>query len=219
MSEQYLHLLIPRSKFTPSAAQISEFLTQLINSGVLSTEPKIVLSTRSEATRTVTNPFTGEPLMIPCFDTRELPHLSALESAAGELLDYTVFASSYWKPRLPPVPISFDDAYSISASCHVSSLVRSTSNLPSDRRPRPGMPGFWAPCEADLADAYFMSPHDGSILTVSGVGCARFYVEFELGKWLFPDLSTGSLEIINPKVLRLAEDLFGVRFGQGCRTF
>jgi hypothetical protein len=203
----------------PSAAQVSEFLTQLINLGVLSTEPECLLKTRSAATRTVTNPFTLEPMTIPCYDTREVPHPSALESAAGELLDYTVFASSYWKPRLPPVPISSEGAYAITASCHVSSLVRSTSNLIQDGPPRPVVPAFWDPCETDLADAYFTNPHDGSVFTVPGVGCARFYVEFELGRWLFPDLSTGSLEIINPQVLCLAEDLFGVRFGQGCRTF
>jgi hypothetical protein len=54
------------------------------------------------------------------------------------------------------------------------------------------------------------------VIEVAGAGCARFWVEFELGKSLFPPFDRGDLEFLDPGIVAGAERLFGVGFAQGC---
>jgi hypothetical protein len=217
MCEQYRHLLIARdTAFVPRATQVSSFLSKIRQLGVLSSDAEIVLRTPSERVRRVTNPFTGEEISIPCKDTCTVADFAAFEMSAGVLSDYEVETSSQWTPRLPPIPIEFADSYFIGITCVVSSVSRSTSHYVSDAEPVLDVVEFGAPIEAVVPAGIFTNPHDGSIIRVPAAGSARFWVEIELGKFLFPTLSDDSLDILAPKIVESAEDIFGIRFAQGC---
>ena len=54
------------------------------------------------------------------------------------------------------------------------------------------------------------------VIKVPGAGCARFWIEFALGKFLFPEIQGDNLELLNPAIAGEAEQIFGAEFVQGC---
>jgi hypothetical protein len=49
---------------------------------------------------------------------------------------------------------------------------------------------------------------------VPDAACARFWVEFEFGKWLVPKVEE-SFDLIHPSLLTTAIECFGVGFAPG----
>jgi hypothetical protein len=217
MSEQYSHLLIARDvDFVPAPSQVSQFLFKLTELGVLSAEPDLVLRAPSNMFREGVNPFTGEVIRIPRKDIRPVADLAAYESAAKPLSDYEFEASSECVPRLPPLPIEFTEQYFIGVTSVVSSVPKSTSHYVPEGEPVLNVAEFGEPCENTPTIGVFTNPHDLSIIRVPDAGAARFWIQFELGKFLFPTLPKRSLGILAPEIVESAEQVFGVGFGQGC---
>jgi hypothetical protein len=54
------------------------------------------------------------------------------------------------------------------------------------------------------------------VIAVQGAGCASFWIEFEPGKFLFPEFTANSLELLNPSIVAEAKSVFKSAFVQGC---
>jgi hypothetical protein len=61
----------------------------------------------------------------------------------------------------------------------------------------------------------FRHPRRDLEFTIPKAGCARFWIEFRFGKWLYPRVRE-SLDLIHPDILAKAEEAFRTGFAQGC---
>jgi hypothetical protein len=217
MSLRYCHTLIPRSpEFVPTAGQVQAFLAAMIQWGVLGGEPSLVMRTPSARVRRGLNPFTRQLEEYPMTDHTDLPDVNRVADVIKGRADYEVQASGMGRPEHPPLPLAFGGPYHVGIVCHVSSRLRSTSDPHDEVGEWPGVPFFGDPCEAVIERGIFCNPHTMEVIEVAGGGCARFWVEFELGKWLFPAFERGDLELLDPAIVAGAERLFGIGFAQGC---
>ena len=75
---------------------------------------------------------------------------------------------------------------------------------------------FGCKCDLNLNDpATFENPWNKQPISTSGPACARFWIEFGIGDWLMP-MITDSLEILDARLVNLANNIFSVEFTQGC---
>jgi hypothetical protein len=54
------------------------------------------------------------------------------------------------------------------------------------------------------------------VIEVPNAGSARFWIEFEFGKFIYPKIEK-RLEILSPLLVETAEECFQAEFVQGCR--
>ena len=64
--------------------------------------------------------------------------------------------------------------------------------------------------------AVFHNPTTLEAIEVPGAGCARFWIDFEFGNELFPEVGA-NLDLLNPTIIDVAIEVFGTRFVQGCQ--
>ena len=217
MSLRYCHTLISKSpQFLPRAAQVQAFLTAMVRRGVMGGEPSLTMRTPSTRVREGRNPFTGELEVHPMMDHTKLGGVDRVAEAVGTRADYQVEASGAGRPRNPPLPLDFEGPYLVGVICRSSSRLCSTSDPHEESGGACGVPFFGTPCEGGIKRGLFCNPHTLEIIEVAGAGCARFWVEIELGKSLFPPFDGGDLDFLDPAIVAEAERLFGVPFAQGC---
>ncbi len=186
MSEQYTHLLIAEGCFCPNPAQVARFFDDLSEAGVVpSSEFSLVRIDRvTPEIRRGRNPVTGEAneMRSPSWRPKRLAKLAApseLETRAASLDEYDVAMSGEGRPRLAPLQFEFDGPYCLTVNCRIRSTPVSTSwffgQSPSGKKPvRFG---------EDSAETLglFADPHTEALIEVPGAGCARYWIEFELG--------------------------------------
>jgi hypothetical protein len=78
------------------------------------------------------------------------------------------------------------------------------------------VPMFGSECESETATGIFPNPWTGEVIEVANAGCARFWIEFEFGKFIYPDVSEG-LEVFSQAIVSETEKCFQTRLAQGCR--
>jgi hypothetical protein len=206
MGLQYRQTLISCDKdYVPSAAAVRTFLSEITILGVVPNPPAIVFRTRSGKTREYPNPFTGETLVVERKDTTSLTTWEQFESTAAGLHDFEVQISGEGRPELPPLEIDFDEPYYIGVTCFVSSVLRSTSAA-----------SYGQPCDSSSIAGVFQLPESGASIERSHAGAARFWIEFELGKFLHPKIKNGNLDLLHPAIVETARKSFGRSFVQGC---
>ncbi len=220
-AEQYSHTLIATpSDWRPSAAQVQRFLATVISQEVVPGPPSITFRVPTGKYREYPfiNPFTGQNLKVAINDQKPLTSVDEVGSAAGGLQEYEVEVAGLGKPRLAPLAINSDKPYNVEVRCITHATPRSTSDLHEtavDHKPN-AIP-YGEAC-GEIADrGYFTNPYTSEIIEVPGAGCASFWIEFELGKFLFPDFVDDSLELLNPRIVAEAKSAFQTRFVQGCR--
>jgi hypothetical protein len=217
MGEQYSHTLIARDKaFVPSTAKVGEFLSVVVGLGVVPAKPSIVLRIPSGRTRQLFNPFTGKKIVFDLKDQKKLRSLGQFRKVAAALADYDVVVSGEGKPKLAPVPIDFRKPYFVGVTCFVSSRPRSTSDYHGESGAKKHVLPYRELCTRSVKTGVFSNPHNLEIIEVPHAGSARFWVQFELGKFLVPKIADGNLELLNPRIMEAAAQTFGVRFVQGC---
>ncbi len=217
MAEQYSQTLISRDQaFVPSVANVRVFFSSIVDLGVVPSKPSIVLRIPSGKTREYPNPFSGGKIVIELKDQKKLKNLGQFEKAAAELPDYKIEISGEGKPKLPPLAIDFKKPYFVGITCFVSSSLRSTSDYHDESGVKKKVVPYGKPCTRTPKVGVFSNPHNLEIIEVPNAGSARFWIQFELGKFLFPEITTGNLELLNPKIVEAAEKTFGFRFVQGC---
>jgi hypothetical protein len=149
-------------------------------------------------------------------DQKKLQSLDEVVNAVVSLQDYELNLACMGRPKLPPLRINFNEPYHLGITCRVYSKCRSTSDLHEESNCDEKTVRYGKICSELQTDGLFTNPHNGEILKISGAGCARFWIEFELGKFLLPEFTKNNLEILNPFIVKEAERIFGIKFVQGC---
>jgi hypothetical protein len=215
--EQYIHLLIARSDdFVPERSKLIEFCQRLIDNEVVPNAKGFSVSTPADQVRTMTNPFTGETVTFPTYAHQRLKSLSEFEAASAALANYCLHFEGMCRPELPPIPITTDDPYAVTIRCHVTAVPHSTSSIYDDYD---SISRYDRPCPEAVSHGHFTDATTGETVEVPDGGRARFWIEFELGKWLFPSVKNGNLEVLHPRIIEWAQTSFGVPFAQGCHYF
>jgi len=219
MSIYYAHTLITKQKdFIPSASQTERFLSAMVFQNVVPGNPSITLRTPTGKFREYPhiNPFTGEKIRFEIRDRKNLMNLDEITKALESLDDYELEVAGVGRPDLPPIPLEFNEPYHISVTCFVNLAYRSTSDLHDESDCDEKAPPYRESCLGLPKVGFFSNPHNMEVIKVPEAGYARFWVEFGLGKSLFPELKNYSLDILNPQIITEAENVFGVEFVQGC---
>jgi len=228
--EQYIHTLIPiDSEFVPSAAQIVSFISRLISQFKFSPIcggrwlPGLVVSKASGKLRWGTNAWTGERISIPARDRFTLSRLEEIPGSIEGSTDYTVSHSGQWLGQDRPIDLlgtkgdPYLENYICTVSCELRSEAVSTSAWDTEAGPNTrNVPSFGSVCNDQPVIGIFPNPWNGEVIEVAHAGSARFWVEFEFGKFIYPKVSD-SFDVMSPGIVLSAEQCFNTKFVQGCR--
>lgn len=224
MSLWYTHLLIPASHdIPPSPNDIARFLGAIIELGVLGDTPEMSFCTLKRKVfeeRTGRNPVTGQVIVIKAHQSRwpdrrkKLENIGELAEVVADSDEYQVDVAGCTVPKVPPLPIDFADPYHLTVSCQQRSRLVSTSNLHGEATLGRKAVQFSQECTGADSVGLFTHPETLATIEVPGAGCARFWIEFRLGKFLFPIMGT-DIRILNPQLLDLANRSFQLQFVQG----
>lgn len=211
MGLQYAHLLIAEQPdFVPEPDQVGTFFQKLVAMGSAPSDAIIRVGKHSGRARHGTNPLTGEKITIPVRDWVVLQDVLEIKTAL-DLNDYDIAMSGKGPPQLSPFAlyaikdgseVEFADVYAYEIRCRLRPQIVSTS----------GTSGFGQPCFPASQTGTFTHPKTGSPIEVPGAGCARFWIEWEFGKWVFPKIAD-SFDVLEPTILEAAET-FHTRFAQ-----
>ena len=221
MSEQYLHTLIPGdTRFVPAPGQAVQFLDGLFALRAAPLNWKLILMKPSGRMRQFTNPLTGEVKSVPANDRLTFEKAADLNSAIESLERYSVALDGEGPPTVPAFALYFKNApfvetYGYAIRCCLKDEPVSMSCLGYEQTENE-LSSFGKPYVEQ--DALFRLPDTGELIKVAGAGCARFWIEFEFGKWLLPKFDH-SLELMNPSILALATQSFSLTFKQGFHLY
>ena len=214
---EYTHTLIPhRVDFVPDPKQVGTFLSSLVSMGAAPSKPAISVWKLSGEVRSFRNPFSGNTDLCPMRKAEKLKDLPALPGALNGLDDYNVTVAAKGPPKLPAFVFDFKGAYDFLVHCCLRAEVVSTSDWHDEIPVKRKVEFFGRPCSPKDRLGMFHNPKTLAVIEVPKAGCARFWVEFEYGKMLFPPIED-CLDLIEPKIVKVAERDFGLEFVQGCR--
>jgi hypothetical protein len=218
-AEQYRHTLIAApSRPKPAALQVQRFLSRMAALCIVPGRVSISLRVPTGEIREYpfVNPFTGQNLKVEVKEQKALNSVDEVAGAVGSLCDYEIEISGTGKPELPPLPIAFEEAYHVAVTCRVHSELRSTSDLHEDSGSEQKPVPYGEPCPDVPACGYFSNPYTMEAVAVQHAGCSSFWIEFEPGKFLFPEFPDEGLELLNPSIVAEARRVFETEFVQGC---
>lgn len=227
--EQYIHTLIPESaEYSPKSSQVVNCIDCLMGSFNfrLVDAPHLMSSLRvlrpGDQVRSYTDPLTGERKSFAVPDVIAVGEAKDIPALIDPHRHWTVRACGEWSGDgsgvrlLDPEGAPFKQPYWCDVSFHLRPEPVSMSFW-SGELPPPGKAHvpFGSPCEEAQA-ASFSNPWSGALIQVPGAGRARFWVEFEFGKFLLP-AESNSLDLLAPDLVRAVADGFQVGFLQGWR--
>jgi hypothetical protein len=73
--------------------------------------------------------------------------------------------------------------------------------------------GFGEPCSPACGPGFFQNPRTTAMIEVANAACTRFWIEFVVGKFLWPKIED-SFELLDPSILAVATEQFGTEFAQ-----
>jgi hypothetical protein len=215
MSELYRHLLIPKDHaFVPERYQVAAFFDELEAVGALPKETEFIVITNSGETRAIAkNPTTGEVYYGPDL---KISRFSDSQRAVDSMNATQI--NELWGEAKGPAAISpFDlyrahspdvlwsGPYSFTIRCklrhQITHILHSAFGCKCDVRP--------------FEPAIFENPWNKQPIQTSGLASAQFWIEFGIGDWLMP-MITDRLEILDPRLVKLANNIFRAEFTQGC---
>ena len=215
MSE-YTHTLISEKvNFVPDPSQVETFLGTLTSLGAAPLQPTITVGQLSGKVNTFKNPFTGETTAFPQWKGKQLKNLSQLTAALRDLDDYNVYLAGKGPPKVPAFTFQFKGPYGFSVHCSLRANVVSMSDWHGDVRIKRKVKFFGEPCNPKARMGVFTHPETLQAIEVPNAGCARFWIEFEFGKMLFPKIKD-KLDLFAPSIVKAAQESFGIGFVQGC---
>jgi len=166
--------------------------------------------------------MTGETRTMPANEHVPLEKTADLVSVLENLQQYFVVFDGEGPPPKPPFALYFGDApftqqYGFVVRCGLRAEPVSMSCLDEAGSGNEApAPFFGEPCQRQ--NALFHHPVTGEMIEVLNAGCARFWIEFEFGKWLLPKIND-SLNILDPAIAELADRAFSIKFAQGFHLF
>jgi hypothetical protein len=226
--EQYVHTLIAAdSAFVPKPPQLAEFFEGLVTafhfrltSGAPSRPPLRVVKPTGRL-RTALNPLTGETWSFPASDHIGTERLADIPGVIDGLDHYSVLASGEWKLENRPMVLltadgnPYEDSYLCEVSCHLRPKPVSTSCWNGRTAPEEGdVPIFGEACAPEVGTGIFSHPWTGEMIKVPDAGCARFWIEFEFGKFLLPEMAD-RLDVLSPPIVAKTDECFETGFVQG----
>ncbi len=228
--EQYIHTLISvDSEFVPDSAQVADFFVELASqlkfipiSGQRFL-PGLVVAKPSGRLRWGTNPWTGEKVSVPESDRLNLERFEDIPASIEGSGHYTVAQSGQWVRTDSPVVlfktdgVPYEEGCVCTVRCELRPEAVSTSAWDVEAGPNTrNVPTFGSVCKDAARNGIFPDPWTGNVIEVADAGCARFWIEFEFGKFIYPKV-TDSLEVLRPSIVLEAERCFCTKFAQGCR--
>jgi hypothetical protein len=194
-------------EFAPAPGQVVSFLDGLSTIGAAPADSTLIVMKPSGRVRYFTDPLTGEKKSFPAQDRIIIGTSADLVPNIGKLMEYSVALDGQGPPTVPPFPVyadstEFTDKYGLVVRCCLKSKAISMSAP------------YGNDSSADPGNGMFYHPLSGKTIEISGTGRARFWVEFEFGKWLLPKIED-SPNILEPAIPVLAQKSFGVEFTQG----
>jgi hypothetical protein len=241
----YSHTLIPdQADYIPHSYQVADFYSHLIDLGAAPRQAELILWTEKEPPRRTglrtsmrerkgRNPVSGGAIRVVDYMTR-LDSVSIVGPALERLEEYKLEIRGIGPLR--PL-FKFDDAlvhdelerivedrsYEFSIFCCLQPDIVSMSDdhvaaFSGEGKTPEGetVVPFGEICSAANRTGFFSNPNTMELIRVPGAGCARFWIEFRFGKWLFPDIKDDSLDLLPANVVGAAQQIFGVRYLQGC---
>jgi|SRR5215472_784611 len=215
MGLQYRHLLIPdHPEFVPKSADVAAFLDDLVSLHSAPLEATIRVGKLSGEFLTGTDPLTGNEISVPRREFLKVEAISQISSQLAGVDDYITLMEGMGPPKLAPfslytikdsVECKYDEPYWYGISCNLRAEVVSTCETPP----------FEIRCRPGTRLGIFRDPRTGATIQVADAGCARFWIEFEFGKWIFPRVN-GDLTLLHPSIVNLARNAFGRSFAQCC---
>jgi hypothetical protein len=214
---EYSHTLIPdHEDFVPDSRRIGTFLSSLVSIGAAPLKPTISVSKLTGEVRVFTNPLSGKTDSITMRKANNLKNLAAVPAALKELDDYNVTLVGKGPPKLPAFTFDFKGTYDFLVHCCRRPEVVSTSDWHDEVPVKRKVVFFDRPCSPNDRLGIYHNPNTLEVIEVPKAGCARFWIEFEYGKMLFPPI-VDRLDLIDPAIVEVAEMDFGIKFVQGCR--
>lgn len=220
MSELYRHLLIPReAMFTPNLDQLMQFFVSLKMIGGLPEHASFKVVAHTGRTRLWgTNAKTGEEYFGPelkisrftelkdavqCAQEEQNFHLAAKATGPASIEPFQLYDADNYASRLPGPPCN--KPYTLSVRCKLREKITHVLDSVFDRKPAVmlGEP------------AAFENPWNHEPIQTSALGGARFWIELGIGDYLMP-MVTDTLDILDPRLVAVANDVFGIKFDQGC---
>jgi hypothetical protein len=239
MSENYTHLLVPLlPEFRPEPDAVSAFGQGIIDNGNVASPFVISFSPVTKGgprERIMRNPMTGETINIRMPSRKsERPQTLSSPSEIVELAasqqEYDVSVSGEGIPRTPPFAVGYVEndtwmpmieAYHLEIRCRIrSNIVRLFSLESEDDLHKPPdfttfRPRFGEDCSVDEREGIFVHPESGAI-RILNAGCGTFWIEFKLGKFIFPRLKDNGVNVLDDSVITLARKTFNCDFVQAC---
>jgi len=228
--EQYIHTLISAdSEFTPEASQVASFLAELVSQfkfNVISGQrflPGLVVAKPSGRLRWGTNRFSGQKISVPEWDRFNLDGFEGIPALIEGSNHYTVALSGQWVGRDSPVVLLKTDGVPYEENCICVGCCKlrpeavSTSAWDVEAGPNTrDVPEFGSQCSEGDSNGIFPNPWTGQVIEVADAGCARFWIELEFGRFIYPKI-TDRLDVMSPAIVLGAQRCFGTKFAQGCR--
>jgi hypothetical protein len=116
---------------------------------------------------------------------------------------------------LPAFEFAFKGTYDFLVHCCLRPEVVSTSDWHDEIPIRRKVEFFGKPCNPKDRLGVYHNPNTLEVIEVPDAGCARFWIEFEYGKMLFPPIED-RLDLIEATIVAVAKCAFGINFVQGC---
>jgi hypothetical protein len=118
-----------------------------------------------------------------------------------------------WRP--------FVGQYHLRIVCHVRNAPVRACRLASRGALNPPPPGisesiYDEDCEESETDGFFQHPELPSVVRIPNARCARFWIEFEYGKWIWPKLAGNIFKRLNPTVNEATTRIFATNFDEAC---
>lgn len=215
---EYVHTLIsdPLGP-TPTPQHVQQFVEVLRDLGALPLKSTISLLTKTGKFVQGRNPFTGQVIDNPSIESSQPFDISAIAKHLKGKDDFDLQISGEGPPPLPPLRFSeVQDLYDYVIRCCSRPSVVSTSDWHDDSEVTENMVLFGQPCDSRHYTGTFYHPSTLAAIRVPNAGCARFWIEFEFGNDLFPEIAK-SLELLPDEIVNAAQAVFRSTFVQGCR--
>src|SRR5205823_703276 len=123
-----------------------------------------------------------------------------LAGVAKGIDEYDVDVSGHANPEVLPLPIDCVDACYLAVGCRIRAQTVSMSDLHSESASGRSAAPFGQDCDESNSLAVFTHPETLDVIEVPDAGCARFWIEFNLGKFIFPTIRNGDLRILNARL-------------------
>jgi hypothetical protein len=207
-------MLIPdRPDFVPRPGQVAAFYEVLAGLESVPLDAKFQLSRLTGESQTFSPPGM-KPLTIPKRKSTFFESISQIPEQLNGLNEYRLGMWGKGPARRPPFAVygflnkstvehEFTGEYGYQVTCDLDETVVETIGQNAGK-----------PCPPERRAAVFQNPRTNAKIEVPNSACARFWIRFVVGKFLWPKIED-SFKLLNPSIMAVAIEQFGIGFAEG----